>query len=264
MAVPQHLSHQDGTPYTHRALLDLTDGVLRPGGLDTTRLGLDKCQVMPGAHVLDLGCGTGKTAALLKREYSCTVTAFDQLRQMLSATKLTEPDTSPVQGDAGSLPFRDKSFDLIVCECVLSLTSNPQESLGEMQRVLKHNGSLLLSDIYLRNGYLPHALSSIHSCATRALPMNHILTLIQNTHFNLQSCSNLTQQLQQLAGEIIFSCGSLKEFWEIFLGTAGALKTCSHLSKVKLGYYQLIATKGPEVSNAPFPVRSSTAPQVLI
>ncbi len=234
---------RDNAPYMHSRLLELTDGVLRPGGLETTRQGLSQCRLTPGARVLDLGCGTGQTTMLLRREYQCVVTGLDQATRMLSAAAQLLPGTPLVQGTADALPFLDQSFDAVTCECVLSLTQNPKTSLGEIQRVLKDTGVLLLSDIYLRSGYPAPPPRSIHSCATRAMPMEHVLSMVQDTRFSLQACSELTQHLKQLAGEIIFSCGSLDAFWEIFLGPEKARETCSLLSKAKLGYYQLIARK---------------------
>ena len=51
---------------------------------------------------------------------------------------------SLVQGDAHQLPFQDCSFDLVCCRNLLKHCSNPTMVTGEMHRVVKHEGRVLI------------------------------------------------------------------------------------------------------------------------
>ncbi|HXF47118.1 MAG TPA: class I SAM-dependent methyltransferase [Burkholderiaceae bacterium] len=50
-----------------------------------------------------------------------------------------------VVGIGESLPFRDASFDLVICTQVLNYVSSPPRVIGEIHRVLKPGGTLYLS-----------------------------------------------------------------------------------------------------------------------
>ncbi len=49
------------------------------------------------------------------------------------------------QGDAEHLAFADNAFDIVVCSEVLEHLIEPQQALTEMRRVLKNNGTLILT-----------------------------------------------------------------------------------------------------------------------
>ncbi len=50
-----------------------------------------------------------------------------------------------VVGDACSLPFKDGSFDTVVCLEVMEHVASPERLLGELARVLKSGGTLFFS-----------------------------------------------------------------------------------------------------------------------
>lgn len=47
--------------------------------------------------------------------------------------------------DAESLPFQEKTFDLVICTQMLEYAPNPQQVVNEIHRVLAPGGTLLLS-----------------------------------------------------------------------------------------------------------------------
>ena len=55
--------------YEEPALAALTGGALRPGGVTLTRELLTCCRPAPGARVLDVGCGSGHSLAVLADEF---------------------------------------------------------------------------------------------------------------------------------------------------------------------------------------------------
>jgi ubiquinone/menaquinone biosynthesis C-methylase UbiE len=118
-----------------------------PGGFTLTHRLLS--QENPGAEtvVLDVGCGTGQTAAYLGQHYPCKIVAVDLNPQMVALARhkfdeLQLNNINLLQADATALPFRGKSFDLILSESVTIFTSITT-ALKEYYRVLKPGGRLL-------------------------------------------------------------------------------------------------------------------------
>lgn len=121
-------------------------GGAHPGGLYVTERTLKKEEMTKDSLVLDLGCGTGQTAAFLAEKFGCKVTGIDSHPLMVQkARKRCEsiPHLVDVKkGRAERLPFSDVEFDFVLSESVLSFT-NLSESLAEIGRVLKRTGKLI-------------------------------------------------------------------------------------------------------------------------
>lgn len=112
---------------------------------------------------LDLGCGGGRhTEMLFKMGFETS--AMDLNPQMLRATlkRVGKKNLQSVKrGSIVKLPFRDKSFDVVVTTGVLHQAKNIYEyqaAIKELSRVLKPQGivclniftSALLDDTYMR------------------------------------------------------------------------------------------------------------------
>lgn len=97
------------------------------------------------AHVLDVGCGEGRFAAVLKREGAEVVAidvAAEPLRRALAHApeldvRLVEPE--------GELPFEDASFDVVWAGEVIEHVADISGRLSELRRVLRSGGILLIS-----------------------------------------------------------------------------------------------------------------------
>ena len=102
----------------------------------------------PG-KIVDLASGTGDLAlALQKRLPNAEVVAVDFLPEMLErATRKGIRQT--VLADALKLPFVDASFDCVTVAFGLRNMEDWGEALGEMSRVLKANGHLLILEFSL-------------------------------------------------------------------------------------------------------------------
>lgn len=87
----------------------------------------------PGLKVLNLGSGTGNFDGLLSSEVR-------MLRMDIDGGK---PGIDLV-GDALALPFRDSSLDIVYCIAVLEHVRRPWVAAGEITRVLRPGGHVVL------------------------------------------------------------------------------------------------------------------------
>jgi SAM-dependent methyltransferase len=115
--------------------------------------------VAPGARVLDVGCGTGRW---LRRYQGLGFEALgvDATFSMLAIAQARGTTTPLAAGEAYRLPFGDAQFD-----CVSDITvvqhipvSQQAAALGEMMRVLKPKGRLILMELIRGSGshVFPH------------------------------------------------------------------------------------------------------------
>jgi ubiquinone/menaquinone biosynthesis C-methylase UbiE len=117
-------------------------------------LGLDK--VLPGARVLDVGCGTGHRVMPIAHHFGVKeYVGFDHSTASLNVARelIKELDFSQArvtEGDLFNLPFADGEFDIVISQGVLHHTSEPYRGFKELTRVCKPGGWV---NIYLYNLY---------------------------------------------------------------------------------------------------------------
>lgn len=115
-------------------------------------------------RVLDLGCGPGRGAGLLKKRWpKAELIAMDlalpMLRQVPKHTRFWRP-VQRVCGNAMQLPFQDDRFDFVFSSLCLQWAHPLPEALREIRRVLRPGGMLAFSTfgpetlIELRDAYL--------------------------------------------------------------------------------------------------------------
>ena len=125
-------------------------GGAHPGGFSLTQSILEDEQIQPFESVLDIGCGTGQTAAFLAQKFECQVTAVDNHPIMLNkARERFENIDYPIiviEGDAQNLNLMDNSFDIIIAESVISFTDIAR-TLNELSRILKSGGRMILIEM---------------------------------------------------------------------------------------------------------------------
>ena len=97
-------------------------------------LDVDLTDFPPGARVLDLGCGGGTELHALAAR-GCIPTGVD-------IRMLAEPGF--VCAAAEALPFRDGTFDGVLCKVMLPYTDE-RRTLAEIARVLRPGGTCRLS-----------------------------------------------------------------------------------------------------------------------
>ncbi|OCT16757.1 hypothetical protein A8709_08840 [Paenibacillus pectinilyticus] len=125
-------------------LAKLGIGNAHPGGFGETIDQLKKYPIEQGKKVLEVGCGTGRTACYLA-EQGCEVTAVDIRPEMIAKAKI-RAEKQGVQvnfliGDVCQLPFEADTFDVVLVESVTNF-ADAQKALSEYYRVLKSEGKL--------------------------------------------------------------------------------------------------------------------------
>lgn len=122
------------------------DGPMNPGGQRGLYGLLEMGRPYGGARALDVGAGTGHGMAALA-EWGFSPAGLEPSEKLAKRAGIRCPSGSVVIGKAESMPFCDRSFDLVMFQCVLSLTDVPR-ALAETSRVLDRGGKLLIQDLF--------------------------------------------------------------------------------------------------------------------
>lgn len=89
-----------------------------------------------GAHrALEVGCGTGAILSELPKHIPLYGLDIDPAA--LAQCQAHVPSVTLIQGDVLSLPYPDRSFDVVYCHFLLLWVSDPLQALIEMKRVAR-------------------------------------------------------------------------------------------------------------------------------
>jgi SAM-dependent methyltransferase len=130
--------------------------------------------------ILDVGCGA--TGIIFFLENAKTRIGIEPM----DVNDLIENWKRPFirKGVGEELPFQDSSFDVAMCFSVLEHILDPAKIIGEVHRVLRHNGDFLLWFHCLRNQfkYLQPFLNKLDSARPHHFMLYEILTLVLNNN----------------------------------------------------------------------------------
>jgi demethylmenaquinone methyltransferase / 2-methoxy-6-polyprenyl-1,4-benzoquinol methylase len=122
--------------------------------------------LLPPGRLLDLGSGTGAAAPVLG---SGQVVALDPVAQMLALS----PIEARVVGVGEQLPFASASFDAVFSAYVFRNLTSVQQTLAEIERVLRPGGAAAVVDLSRPTRPLARAVHRAGSAAL--LPLAGVL-----------------------------------------------------------------------------------------
>lgn len=126
----------------------------------------------PPKRVLDVGAGTGRASAFLRKRYpKAQVVALDLALPMLHQARRHMGWFRPFRrlaGDAAALPLADASIDLLFSNLCLQWSADLPAVLDEFRRVLRPGGLLLFST------FGPDTLKELRSAWSAADPAPHV------------------------------------------------------------------------------------------
>lgn len=167
-------------------------------------------------NVLEVGVGTGNNIPFYPDNIE--ITAIDFSEKMLEkAGEKVERYHKKVDlkvMDIQNLEFSAASFDFIVSTCVFCSVPDPVKGLGEIRRVLKSNGRLImLEHVRSRNPVIGLLMDLHNPLMVRITGAN----INRNTVLNLQKAGLEVKAEQNLLLDIVkgLSCGQPSQFEKI-------------------------------------------------
>jgi SAM-dependent methyltransferase len=102
---------------------------------------LEGCAPVPGARMLDVGCGSGLFCGLA-RDKGLVPAGIDAAEPLLAIARERFPGIRFDQGEMESLPWPDASFDLVTGNNSFQYAADPVAALREARRVMNASGRL--------------------------------------------------------------------------------------------------------------------------
>jgi arsenite methyltransferase len=154
-------------------------------------------------NIMDLGCGTGRDAYILSHlvgKYG-NVTGIDMTDEQLKiANGYIDYHTKEYGYDKNNINFvkgyieklnelqlKNNSYDVIVSNCVVNLSSDKEAVFNQAYNLLKTGGEMYFSDVYT-DRRIPNHLKVDKvlwgECLSGALYLNDFLTLVKKCGFN--------------------------------------------------------------------------------
>ncbi|MEM1514948.1 MAG: methyltransferase domain-containing protein [Candidatus Bathyarchaeia archaeon] len=220
---------------------------LHPGGLDLTRRVGEVARIREGSRVLDLACGMGASAQFLIKKFKCEIIGFDLLSVLIKMAKsnivkeLSLGKYEFITGEARFLPFINSCFDAVICESAFSLFSDKSGVLGEIYRVLKSRGNIVVTNIIFKKD-VPMELKkkiTFVPCIAGAETLQNFRKLLEQKCFVNIYIEDHTEKLIELGFKLLLS-GYLTEA-SIISPDQLILKRL--FNEDILGYALIVATK---------------------
>jgi ubiquinone/menaquinone biosynthesis C-methylase UbiE len=122
---------------------------------------------LPCEAFLDAGCGDGRYLAALAAELPSRRAGCDISERILETAR-ARVDADLRQAGLDDLPFADGEFDLVLCTQVIEHVPDADRAVGELARVLRPGGTLVVSTDNARN-YVTRALNAPRTAVVGAL-----------------------------------------------------------------------------------------------
>lgn len=153
--------------------------------------------IKEGEIVLDLGSGAGIDVFIAAKFVGATGKAIgvDMTDRMLHVARENQPRVAAAlgydavdfrEGFLEQIPVASKSVDLVTSNCVVNLSPDKPRVFGEMWRVLKDHGRILIADIVSETRVPPHLKVNPQlwgECLVGALTQDEFLAELERAGF---------------------------------------------------------------------------------
>jgi SAM-dependent methyltransferase len=109
--------------------------------------------LLPGARVVDLGCGSGVFTELLRRRGYSAV-GVDISPKLVTLGRARYPGLELLEGDAENLPFPSGSLDGVLLSGLVHHFPDPRRLAAEVNRILKPGGRFVAFDPNRMNPFM--------------------------------------------------------------------------------------------------------------
>ena len=134
----------------YKRIAGFYDRLFEPMNRGLRVLGFRMIMPQRGGAVLDVGCGTGLHLEMHQR-YGCKLYGIDTSPSMLEIAKARLGESAELRlADATQMPYEAGSFDSVICMLALHEMDERMRSevIGEIKRVVKRDGRILLIDFH--------------------------------------------------------------------------------------------------------------------
>ena len=150
----------------------------------------EQLALLPDEAILEVGCGTGvflpgiasrvgTEGRVVGLDHSAALLV--QARERLASAGLVD-QIELVEGDANQLPFADGSFDAAHCERVLMHLEHPRRAIGEMVRVVRPGGRVVVAEVFGSGATMDHPDAE----ANHLIESTMMVNAIRNTRMGIQ------------------------------------------------------------------------------
>jgi len=149
--------------------------------------------------VLDVGTGNGKFLVILKSTFpDAEITGIDPNEESLNEAAVKFPDFQFKKMGAENIDFPDNYFDMATISMALHHLPDIKKSLSEMQRVVKPEGWLIISELFSDNlnpaqevqKLYHHFISQIHRIIgeshNETFKKEEIIKIVEDSGINIQ------------------------------------------------------------------------------
>lgn len=155
---------------------------------------LSALEILPGEHILDLGCGRGEDTLQAAQMVGSRglVMGLDLTENMVvkareNAMQAGVNNAEFVQGDIEGLPFSEDSFDGIMSNCVINHAPDKLKVYREIRRVLRAGGRFVVADAVTKVPLPEHVKNDPQAwaqCYGGAITEKEYLEAIQTAGFS--------------------------------------------------------------------------------
>jgi len=120
----------------------------------TTYLNLFKNIKVKNDSVLDLGCGWGRGAHVIKKYFKeSTVTGCDIEPAFIEYANANYKQCNYIVDNFHNTKIKDNSFDFIISNCSMHFFYDQDSFYKNIKKILKTNGKLLITDIWIDEAF---------------------------------------------------------------------------------------------------------------